>query len=155
VPVPTTLPAGVDFPAIASGQTVLGVGPGAPWASAHPVLQAAAQQLVGTPPALVRVCLPTQQPAWSAQIGGLYVVWQGDTRETAVARGWGYVGSATGDPQQVVTAAGVSIGSTRQQVLAAYPAATVVGSTLIDTTDAEFELVNDTVTWFGWNECTL
>jgi hypothetical protein len=148
---------------IVTNGTFLGVGPlGSPFAAAEPVLQQATQLLAdGTAlPTHVVGCRVDQSGAsgvWMTLRGGLYLLWEGVTTETARLTNWGYVDpaivAATISPgPALITDTGITVGSPRAAVLAAYSSAAGTGD-VIDVPGLRFELAGDVVRWFGQTSC--
>lgn len=66
----------------------------------------------------VFACRITSGDFWLTEVGGLYIVWEGESLETAFTGNWGYAGSA--EPPLIVDPEGITVSSTRAELFAAY-----------------------------------
>lgn len=100
----------------------------------------------------VFACRATSGDFWLTEVGGLYIVWEGELLETAFTGNWGYTGSD--EPPLVVDPAGITIGSTRAEVLAAHGDAVVDYGDELWADQLRFRIdVSDEVYWLGSIDC--
>jgi hypothetical protein len=151
-PVPaTTLPNAA--PINVGEGTILGIGPSTPFGTAVAKLPALANPTIDGETTFA--CLtPTFAHHWVSRLGGLVLVWEGQTLDDAVLTNWQYTQPTPGAAATVVARDGVTVGSSRNAVVAAYPNAVDLGAT-IDVADVglRFGLSGTTVIWFGHIAC--
>jgi hypothetical protein len=102
-------------------------------------------------------CTGTEDP-WVIQSGGLTMVfedWEGSAH-TAMLTNWSYAGGPVAGFTEMVAPRGIRVGSTRQDVAAAYPEAVDLDREYIyvyEPVNMRFRLTGDTVEWFGVVDC--
>jgi hypothetical protein len=92
---------------------------------------------------------------WVLASGGLNLYFEGSSAETAVLTNWSYTGGPLLGFTEMVDAKGIGVGDTRQELLAAYPSAADYGTQIFppDGSNMRFDLVGDTIDWFGVIDC--
>ncbi len=100
-------------------------------------------------------CANLQLPRrWVARFDGLSTLWEGESFETAVLTNWMYSGALEDGVPQMAGSQGVTVGSNRADVLAAYPAAFDAGDMVYpDNTAWRFTMDGDTIASFGVIDC--
>ena len=78
---------------------------------------------------------------------------EGDSADTAILTNWHYTGGTAAGYSKMV-ANGVTVGSSRQDLLSADPAAYSTGDE-VAALSLQFFLDGDTVTWFGVIDCAF
>lgn len=93
---------------------------------------------------------------WLTELGALALVWEGETMDEAHVTNWQYAGSRVDGVPLMVGRAGVTVGSDRSSVLAAYavqPADDLGDLVMVDGSRMRFGLEGDTVTSMGLIDC--
>jgi hypothetical protein len=101
----------------------------------------------------VYACTGTPDP-WVIRTGGLTLVFEGSSADTAILTNWTYTGGDAAGFTEMVAPRGIRIGDSRESLIAAYPDYVDYGDE-ITVTDPylEFVIDNETVTRFGIIEC--
>jgi hypothetical protein len=147
----TTLPSA--SPINVGDGTILGISPGSTHTAAVSRLPALADPVAGGETTFA--CLNVRYPNhWVSQLGTLVLVWEGQTLSDAVLTNWQYTNPDPSRSPTVVARNGVTVGSDRSSVLAAYSNAIDSGAT-IDANDVElrFGLTGNTVVSLGHIDC--
>jgi hypothetical protein len=148
-----TLPARLEF---VDGK-FLGIAQGSPLTFAAEVLGVTPVPLVGAvldPP--VRACTGTPDP-WVIRTGGLTLVFEGSSAESAFLTNWTYTGGPVAVFTEMLAPADIRIGDTRDQLEAAYPGFTDYGDEIDVSAPLylRFGVENNTVSWFGIIDCVF
>ena len=78
--------------------------------------------------------------------------------EEARLTNWSYFGGPVGGYTEMVAPLGIRVGSTRQEILAAYPESQEMGRDYIfvyQPVNMRFAMSGDTVAWFGIVDCVF
>ncbi len=100
-------------------------------------------------------CLTLPGDHWTITDGGLVLVFEGDTADTAKLTNWAYAGGPVAGSPSMATTEGIGIGSVRADLQAAYPALTdlVNEVDVNEPVNLRFGLEGDTVVWLGRVDC--
>lgn len=100
-------------------------------------------------------CANLQLPRrWVTRFDGLSTLWEGESFETAVLTNWMYSGAVEEGVPQMAGNNGVTVGSSRADVMAAYPDALDAGDMIYpDNTAWRFTMDGDTIASFGVIDC--
>lgn len=104
----------------------------------------------------VNSCTGTPEP-WVIRSGGLTLVFEGSSEETAVLTNWTYTGGPTAGFAEIVAPGDMRIGDPRSKFEAANPTFTDYGGEL-DVGEPFFlryGFENDVVSWFGIIDCAF
>lgn len=100
-------------------------------------------------------CTGTPDP-WLLRSGGLTLVFEGTSSETAAMTNWMYVGGPTLGFSKLVAPGGLEVGGTRAQVVGMFPDHQDFGNEIhLVTPLLRFYLDGDTITAFGIIDCVL
>lgn len=97
-------------------------------------------------------CLSVGGVHWTLRSGGLLMVFEGTSADTALMTNWVYVGDSVDGKFTMATAKGVGIGTTVDDLLASDPAATQAGD-VIESDGVRFGVADGRVAWFGRVDC--
>ncbi len=142
-------------PIVVSGTDFFGVRGGSPLGDADPVLQEATAVFPtgATSPPNVFACSSFGPTIWLTLLGGMYVQWEGESVETAQPSNWGYTGGAVVDGRAIVTDTGVTIGTRRDDVIAAYGGSVVDYGDELDAAGLRFRFQDGVVVFIGRIDC--
>lgn len=149
---PTTSPTSDPLEVVAG--TFLGIGLGSPLADGTRALAVAPVTEQADQAVSFEACLYYPGERWMVYAGGLTLVWEGQSSAEARLTNWQYKGGAVAGFKGMVARNGVTVGDTRQDILAAYDDADELGDTIVvDQGRLRFGLDGDTIVWFGVIDC--
>ena len=97
-------------------------------------------------------CLSVGGVHWTLRSGGLLMVFEGTSADTAVLTNWVYDGGTAAGHFTMATTKGIGIGTTVDDLLASDPAATQAGD-VIESDGVRFGVADGQVAWFGRVDC--
>jgi hypothetical protein len=106
------------------------------------------------PPAFA--CTGTDAP-WAIRSGGLTLVFEGSSEDTAFLTNWMYIGGSVAEFTEMVAPNDVRIGDARGKVEAAYPGFSDIGDEIAVSNPVylRFAFENNMVNWFGIIDCVF
>ncbi len=104
----------------------------------------------------VRACTGTPAP-WAIRSGGLIMVFEGDSAETAILTNWTYTGGPVAGFAEIVAPHDVRIGDPRADVVEANPDGDDYGDEIHVGSPfyLRYGIDNDVVAWFGIIDCAF
>lgn len=146
----TTLPPDLTYPVVITDGTFLGVAPASRLPDADLSVQAATAPTTDLPPS---VCANTTGPYQMTFIASLFILWETDTSGTPVMTNWMYLGASIDDQPQMITDRGITVGSTRADLFAAYPEAFELGPDAVELPGMRAYLADGRVAALGRVDC--
>ena len=158
---PTSITADLSVPLQVVQGRFLGIGPGSSLADAlrtlgvTPVVEQGDQPSHATDATTMLPCLSGGGERWLIKAAGLTLLFEGPTAGAAKLTTWRYTGGPTIGFTQMVAPPGITVGSTRREVLAAYDNAVDLGDAVevIPPVALHFGLQGGSVAWFGDVSC--
>jgi hypothetical protein len=104
-------------------------------------------------------CTGTPDP-WVIVAGGLTLFFEDfdGSADTAFLTNWNYTGGPVGRFTEMIAPRGIGVGSTRQDIAAAYPEVEFIDDSeifIVEPVNMRFAMSGDTVQWFGIVDCVF
>lgn len=158
---PTSNTADLSVPLQVVEGRFLGIGSGSSLADAlrtlgvTPVVEQGVQSSDSSGANAMHPCLAGGREHWVIDAAGLTLMFEGPSAGAAKLTSWQYIGGPTIGFTQMVAPQGITIGSTRSEVLGEYDAGVDIGDAIeVDSPVAlQFGLRGGAVVWFGDVSC--